>query len=61
MAKVSATMVYYVRSKMNQAKRKEKRARVATAERLGLEEELVDAVVFRSPAERTHDGEQLPR
>jgi hypothetical protein len=27
--KVSATMVYYVRSKMNQAKRKEKRARVA--------------------------------
>lgn len=27
--KVSATMVYYVRSKMNQAKRKDKRARVA--------------------------------
>ena len=26
--KVSATMVYYVRSKMNQAKRKEKQARV---------------------------------
>jgi uncharacterized protein YtpQ (UPF0354 family) len=27
--KVSPTMVYYVRSKMNQAKRKEKRSRVA--------------------------------
>ena len=27
--KVSPTMVYYVRSKMNQAKRKEKQARVA--------------------------------
>jgi hypothetical protein len=27
--KVSATMVYYIRSKMNKAKRKEKRARVA--------------------------------
>ena len=32
--KVSPTMVYYIRSKMNQAKRKQKRDRVAATSRL---------------------------